>query len=179
MSSGEAALAALFEARKNDPFDLILMDWKLPGMDGIECARQIRKHPDFGNIPIVMMTAFGREDVKDLADQAGINAYLTKPMTSSMMIDTFMEVFGRISHRKVMAESIRAREIETFSRLKGARLLLVEDNSINQQVALELLKAAEMNIDIANNGKEAWEAVSKIFIRRGADGCPDAGHGWI
>jgi signal transduction histidine kinase/CheY-like chemotaxis protein len=161
VSSGEAALAALIEAKKNNPFDLILLDWKLPGMDGIECARQIRKHPDFSGLPIVMMTAFGRDDVKDLADQAGINAYLTKPMTSSMMIDTFMEVFGKITRRKTMADSIREKEIETFNRLKGARLLLVEDNPINQQVAVELLKSAELIIDIANNGKEALEAVAR------------------
>jgi len=161
--SGDEALERLdrrFAA--GDNVDLVLMDWRMPGRDGISTSREIKKDPRMRETKIIMMTAFGREEEMQHALAVGVEAFLLKPIKQSMLFDTIMEVFG---HKPLLgAKRVRERGvIEGINKksLAGSRVLLVEDNAINQQVALEMLSGAGLTIDIAVNGKEAVEAVAR------------------
>ncbi len=160
VSSGEEALALLIKRAKcGMPMQLVLMDWKMPGLDGLETSRQIRLNPDLADLPIVMVTAFGREQERKSGQRLGINGFLSKPIQQSALCDTLMVVFGQKE-----AAGVKAMVTESSlgkQGLEGARLLLVEDNQINQEVAVNILSEIKIQIDIANNGLEAVDAVKK------------------
>jgi CheY-like chemotaxis protein len=141
------------------------MDWKMPGMDGIETASRIKKDSRFfqgKKAPaIIMITGYEIEAVLQKTTPASIDALLHKPITISTMFDTIMEVFGKeVVKRPLVAES-KIEDMENLKQIRGAKILLVEDNEINQQVARELLEKGGFVVTIANDGKEAIEAVKK------------------
>jgi two-component system, sensor histidine kinase and response regulator len=142
------------------PYDLILMDWSMPDLDGIETSVRIKENYKLSRQPkIIMMTAFGREEVMQQADNAGLDGFLIKPINQSVLYDTTMSVFGQ----EVSADSrLKQKDVgyeEHLNKIRGASILLVEDNEINQQVAIELLEKEDFVVSVANNGKEACEAV--------------------
>ncbi len=167
--SGMEALAELDRAG-SDPFDLVLMDWRMPGMDGIAATKKIKKKdPILSRIPfILMVTAYGREEVIRQARTAGVDAFLMKPVNPSVLFDTIMEGLGHVSTSsttEVNRESrISPMEIDPdmLKPIRGASVLLVEDNRINQQVAAELLENAGLIVTVANNGKEAVQMVEEL-----------------
>jgi signal transduction histidine kinase/DNA-binding response OmpR family regulator/HPt (histidine-containing phosphotransfer) domain-containing protein len=157
--SGEEALEEIEWADQNQPFELVLMDWKMPGMDGLETSRRIKTHKALNKIPvIVIVTAYGREEFMRQADEIGLEGFLHKPVSASMMFDTVMQALGK----EVEDPSGVSREIEKTTEgvqsIAGARVLLVEDNEINQQVALEILQGAGLNVTVANDGQEGVNA---------------------
>jgi CheY-like chemotaxis protein/HPt (histidine-containing phosphotransfer) domain-containing protein len=162
-ASGEKALELLTEAAaRGEPFRLVLMDWRMPGMDGIEASKAIRKDPAQAGIKVVMITAFGRDREMKEGEEIGIDAFLCKPVQQSLLFNTLMEVFGQ----DLRDESGGRRHIVTEDTIKadhfaGARVLLVEDNAINQEVASKILSGAGLKVDVAGNGREAVEAVKK------------------
>lgn len=166
VASGHEALLELEKAESDDRlYDLILMDWKMPGMDGIETTRRIKENLRITNIPAVLMvTAYGREEIRLLAENAGIKSFLAKPISSSLLYDTIMEIFGKEIREEVSLKSYIPKQIsnksEALKSINRARILLVEDNSINQQVATELLEQAGLVVTVANNGREAVQAVN-------------------
>ncbi|MFC1858778.1 response regulator, partial [Thermodesulfobacteriota bacterium] len=141
-------------------FDLILMDWQMPGMDGIETARKILNDSDMVKKPkIIMVTGHGRSDVMKQADDLGLDGLLLKPVTQSLLLDAIMEAFGHVTERPSSGDRRTEIRPEGFEAVRGAHILLVEDNEINQQVATELLKDEGFFMDIADNGKIAVEKV--------------------
>jgi len=154
-SSGKEAIEIL--KKIHEPFDLILMDWKMPQLNGIETARHIKSHLELDRAPIIcMVSAHGREDLIQYSEKRFLDAFLHKPVNISLLFDTIMELFGR--HDAVVGTSpIQKMEVpeQTHSHLKGKKILLVEDNEINQEVALEWLHTVGMDTMVANNGKEA------------------------
>lgn len=152
--SGESALAELEAGETGGkPYHLVFLDWKMPEMDGIETARRIKKDLRLSPI-LIMMTGYKREEVMRHAENADVRTFLSKPLNPSVLFDTIMNVMGR----KTMGISLPKKEIkasETLKRIRGARVLLVEDNKINQQVAGELLENEGLIVEIANNGEEA------------------------
>ncbi len=129
------------------------MDWHMPGMDGLEASRIIKHEGRLKNVPrIVMVTAFGREDVRGKAEEVGIEGYLLKPVNSSLLYDTFMNLFGTADDLGAVRS---AKETAAAYNANGMRILLVEDNEMNQQVATELLESAGAVVTIANHGGEA------------------------
>jgi two-component system sensor histidine kinase/response regulator len=139
-----------------------VMDWKMPGIDGIEAARRIKADARLVQQPaIILVTAYGREEVMMKAEAAGLNGFLVKPVSPSVMFDTIMQSLSRDVPRTARATDRRGQDQELLKRLAGARVLLVEDNEINQQVATEILSAAGVIVTVANNGQEAVEAVGK------------------
>ncbi len=149
----EGAFEALAAADGAEPFRLVLMDWQMPGLDGVTATRRIRE-PDFlEHVPeVVMVTAFGREEVRQQAEEAGAAATLIKPVNQSLLLDTLVEIFA--------PEAGAAREVvaqEEGTSLSGLSVLLVEDNAINQQVATELLEGAGVSVTVAENGREALD----------------------
>ncbi|MBF0396601.1 MAG: response regulator, partial [Desulfobacterales bacterium] len=163
-ASGEEAINMIKKASETDPFDLVLMDWKMPDMDGIETTKRIKADVHLAHIPeILMVTAYNREEICREAEKTGINGFLTKPVSRSSLFDTIMEIFGKSENRKQFDSAHETLEIEGFNKIKGARILLVEDNEINQQVARELLENEGFYVFIANNGMEALDMVNSFF----------------
>ncbi len=158
-SSGTAALAKLecpTEKKTKRPYDLVLMDWQMPGMDGVETSRMIRKRGWLPQIPtIIMITAYGRKEVMRSASQVGIKGFLVKPINPSILFDTIIEALSPATHTMSMALPGQT-HIPEFH---NARVLVVEDNSINQQVAREILKNTGIEVEVVDNGEQAIEAV--------------------
>ncbi|UCD77727.1 MAG: PAS domain S-box protein, partial [Desulfobacterales bacterium] len=161
-ASGEDALGEIERADEDRPFGLVIMDWKMPGMDGIEAAKRIKNNQKLGQVPpIILVTAYGREELMRQADAIGLEGFLLKPVSSSMLFDAIMQALGK----EVPARSDIRRETEmppeALNSIAGSRVLLVEDNEINQQVALEILQGAGLRVTIANNGQEGVDAAKK------------------
>jgi len=157
--SGEQALEKLIEASECEhPFELVLMDWNMPGMDGIEATRRIKSHPKITLVPtIIMITAFGREKVMQLATDVDMAGVLLKPFTRSTLVDSLMEVFCKNVKRAGKHKTFFMPE--ALHKIRGARILVVEDNDINQQVAQEILQGAGFIVELASNGKDAVRMV--------------------
>ena len=162
---GEHALQRVASAdRAGSPFDVVLLDWRMPGMDGVECASRMARARLRHMPPLVlMMSAFSREDLlEELADRhLKVAAMLTKPITPSALVDACLSAVGantgRAARRELREQSLQShREL-----LSGARLLLVEDNEINQEVALGLLAQAGVDVQVAGDGHEALEMLAR------------------
>lgn len=153
-NSGTDALHKL-SADRATSYELIMMDWMMPDMDGIEVIKKIRQHEKYAHIPIILMTAFGREELMVNAEKAGASAFLFKPLKQSLLFDTIMEVLGRKGAAFQKDEEVIDKDYERAEHIKGAHVLLVEDNAINQLVAMEILKKAGIVVSVANNGEEA------------------------
>ncbi|MEN3297705.1 MAG: two-component system, sensor histidine kinase and response regulator [Burkholderiales bacterium] len=145
----EAFLAVQRADAARDPYQLVLTDWKMPGMDGIELTQRIKTDTTLVARPcVVLATAFGREETQEEALAAGADGFLLKPITESLLVNTLVSVFAP------RAASLASSNIPQ-RRFPGARVLLAEDNDINQQIAVELLNQAGISVDIANTGREA------------------------
>jgi two-component system, sensor histidine kinase and response regulator len=158
-SDGKQAIKILEEETK--PFSLMLLDWKMPGLDGIQTLEEIRANSRIVKIPpVIMVSGYSEEEEKSLTNRLDVNAFLKKPMSRSDLFDTIMDVLGQKHEKseKIIRPSI---DKEVFDRLKGGRVLLVEDNIVNQQVASEILKSVGMLVTIADNGKKALKAVEE------------------
>ena len=154
VESGERAIGEL-KANLNDPFELVLMDWRMPGMDGIETANLINKDKEIKAPVIIMVTAFGKEDVARRAQEAGVRGFLTKPVSYSVLFDSIMEVFNREGKKSVNKINLEEQYEKQLEAIGGTLLLLTEDNEINQVVASELLTEHGLLVEIANDGSEA------------------------
>jgi CheY-like chemotaxis protein len=161
-ASGKEGITELEAASKDKPFELVIMDWKMPGMDGIEASKRIKDHKDLSKIPaIVMVTAYGREEVMQQAEQVGLEGFLLKPISASMLFDAIMQAFGEAEPETSRIAQRHEQEAEAMKHIRGAHVLLVEDNEINQQVAKEILEGAGLNVALATNGQEAVNAVKE------------------
>ncbi len=158
VSSGEDAIRELVAADATDPYGLVLMDWQMPGMDGLEASQIIKRGGRLQHIPeISIVTAFGREDIRAKAAEIGIDNYLLKPISPSMLYDSLMDIFATAQEDK---ESKHHKEVTSTADATGIRILLVEDNEMNQQVATELLQSAGAIVTIANHGGEAVDILT-------------------
>ena len=158
-ASGKEAITEIENADSRAPFELVVMDWKMPEMDGIEAATRIKNHPDLSLIPaIILVTAYGREEIMQQADKAGLDGFLLKPVNPSVLFDAIMQAFGK-EVTETASATRRRRADDTLQDIKGARILLAEDNEINRQVASEILQGAGLHVTPANNGREAVEAL--------------------
>ncbi|MCX5818695.1 MAG: response regulator [Deltaproteobacteria bacterium] len=162
VASGKAALEEIRTAAESgESYDVVLLDWRMPGMDGIETAKAIRELP-LSPIPhMVMVTAYGREEVLKEAALAGLEDVLIKPVSASTMFDTLVQVLGG-KHDEKGEETQQATPLmENLNTIKGSSILLVEDNEFNQQIACELLADAGFKVDVAENGQKSIEMVNK------------------
>ena len=157
VSSGQSALDAVLQCCESDPYDLVLMDWKMPGMDGLEAARRIKSHPAVSHVPaIIVVTAYDRKDIRSEIIRNKLEGLLIKPVLQSTLLNTVLRLFIDNSPESLHPSENR----EDNYGLTGLRVLLVEDNDINQQIAVELLKSQGIHVTVANDGSEAVEKVS-------------------
>ena len=158
--SGQAALEEIRRASQSMPYDLVLMDLRMPDMDGLETARRITADQDIAQTPlIIMVSAFGREEIVKQAEKIGIRTFLMKPVNPDLLRHILLNAFGEAAaEASAHTPGIKPAAV----RADGLRVLLVEDNVLNQEVATEILRSAGISVDIANNGKEAVEAVTNL-----------------
>ena len=155
--SAEEGIEILEREAENNPIQLIFMDLLLPGMNGIEASRYIKSRLNLPKIPsIILVTAFGREDVMREVRSVDLDGFLMKPVSRSSLFDAIMLAFGKQIGGSGRAERRKDDEIK-LKEIAGAKILLVEDNDINQQVAQEILSSAGLIITLANDGQEAIE----------------------
>jgi len=158
VASVAEALVELEHCVSEDPYRLVLMDWRMPGVDGVEGTSRIKADPRFGAIAsVVMVTAYGCEEVRENAEKAGADGFLLKPVNQSILVDMLMEVFGSGKVDGIPVHTPSAPEQPSSAALRGMQVLLVEDNEVNQQVARELLESVGVRVQIASNGLEAVE----------------------
>ncbi len=150
-------------ASQNLPYQLLLMDWKMPDMDGIQAVWRMQDM-HLTHVPaIIMVTAYGREEALNSARQHGVevSTVLAKPASPS----TLLEAIGQALHKGIVTETRATQKADSHSQamaqLKGARVLLVEDKDLNQELALELFDMANMEVVVANNGQEALDILGR------------------
>jgi PAS domain S-box-containing protein len=154
-SSGEAGLAAAQRANAaGDPFDLVLTDWRMPDLDGIEMGRRIRAALGDAGPGLVLVTAFGRDEAFAEAQASGFASVLVKPVMPSTLFETIAPLLGGQAAPARADGQARTGQVDA-SRLRGARVLLVEDNELNQEVALGLLEDTGLAVDVVSDGREA------------------------
>nr|WP_321403537.1 response regulator [uncultured Desulfobacter sp.] len=158
-ASGKTAIERIKQALDTDPFQVVLVDWQMPGMDGVETARRIIALPDLEPKPkIIMATAYDRNEAAEQSKQIKLNGIIVKPVSQSALFDAIMAAFGR----QIKTRSRKDQpDLEEIKHIRGARILLVEDNEINQEVAVEILQGAGLIVDVADNGKEGVQAALK------------------
>ena len=162
VSGGKEALKTIAAAEASgNPFEIVFLDWRMPGMDGIETAKAIRELSLKNPPHMVMVTAYGREEVMKEAEAVGLENFLTKPVNPSILFDTAMRVLGWQKNEQRTSERGVSDILEDLAIIKGARILVAEDNELNQEVAMGLLEDAGFEVDIANNGQEAVDMVGK------------------
>ncbi|MDR2611774.1 MAG: PAS domain-containing protein [Deltaproteobacteria bacterium] len=156
VSSGDEAVMCLRNSLPKP--GLIIVDWKMPGLDGIETIRRMNEEAELAKSSVVIMiTAYNRDEILSRAKSLGVKKVLNKPLTESAVHDCLMELFGR---RKRTPAKGKARGEEVKS-IRGARILLVEDNEVNQLVASKILGNAGFSVTIASDGAKAVEVVQK------------------
>ena len=145
--SGEEGLAMVkVRHARREPYDLILVDWKMPGMDGVETTKKIRASVGL-ETPIIILTSYSWEDIADEAREAGVDTFVSKPLFAGNVMSEFREAFKRKN----------ARLVRETADLAGRRILLAEDMPVNAEIMVMLLSMREMETEVAENGKIAVE----------------------
>jgi len=159
--SGAAAVAEIERAAAaKEPYEIAFIDWHMPDMDGIETARRIVRLALPAPPHLVMVTAFGREEVISNARQAGFDEVLIKPVTPSQLFDAAMRVLGGTASRRAEVGLRPGKAPLELTAVHGAKVLLVEDNDLNQEVARELLAHAGIVADVVADGEQAVAKVA-------------------
>lgn len=159
VASGEAALA-LIDSQPDKDYDIILMDWRLTGMDGVETAYEIKRSQRMHRVPaVLMLTGYDLEEARRHEKSVSIDAFLSKPIIRSSLLSTMVQITGT----KIVKKS----ELQTSTRLilkdpsRKMHILVAEDNAINQQIAREMIEQPRIQVDCVENGEDAVYAVTQ------------------
>lgn len=158
LASAEEAIRTLeyYQKRKDPPYRLALLQWNISGVDGIKLARRMKQELGFHDIPIIIIAPCARMDIKKQVTEAGLDGTLFKPVFISSLFEMVMEVLGEIPKRDLGLKE-EGLDPKMLGKIQGARILLVEDNAINQFVVREILENAGLVVTTAYDGKEAVE----------------------
>ncbi len=155
--SGKGALALLDRAGNvGQPVSLVVTDLHMPGMDGFELTRAIRDHPRFGSLPIILLTSSASPGDKAVCDELGVAARLLKPVKQSLLLDNIMRILGAADRSRAPAAAASPPRAPAPGP-RPLRVLLAEDNPVNQKFAVRVLEGAGHSVVVANNGREAVE----------------------
>ncbi|MES9957260.1 MAG: PAS domain S-box protein [Sedimenticola sp.] len=160
--SGPEALEMLKSAEQDgEAYGLLLIDWKMPGMNGDEVARTIQTELALESPPvIIMLTAHDVESLKHAVTDIDLHAVLVKPISPSSLLNAVLTAFGHVVPVKGLPVKDMAQQLEASANLRGARILLAEDNEINQELAMELMRNVGILLTVANNGQEAIDLLA-------------------
>ena len=159
--SGQQALQMIADAEQDGrPYDVVLLDWHMPGLDGIETGRRLIARGMTSRPHRIMVTGYGREQVFREAEGAGFDRVLVKPVCASVLFDTLIGLFGQ----QVTSLPPRTAAPSVPQRFDGARILLAEDNELNQQVAKGLLRLVGAEVVVAENGAIAVEMAAQVPV---------------
>jgi signal transduction histidine kinase/CheY-like chemotaxis protein len=159
--SGEEALSMIKTASTISPYKLVLLDWKMPNMSGVEVSRALQNDTSLAQCPdIIMITAYGREDAIESIKDISIQGFLTKPVTASSLLDAILITMGKDTAVNSRKDTSKTQSSASIAKLVGAKILLVEDNELNQELALALLENNGLIVEIANNGQQAVEKIT-------------------
>jgi CheY-like chemotaxis protein len=147
--------------QRGDPFDLAILDMQMPEMDGLALASEIRKYRSPLELPLILFTSLGRREAVD--ESVEFAAYLSKPLKPSALLDTLMSVFAGGSHasREMKSTSVKQPIDPQVAARIPLRILLAEDNAVNQKLALRLLEQMGYKADVAVNGNEVLSALER------------------
>ncbi|MEQ8170039.1 MAG: response regulator [Candidatus Eremiobacterota bacterium] len=155
VEGGEKALAAMWMAKsEGKPFNLALLDFQMPGMDGLELAGKIKSNSELSGTPIILLTSAGTKEELECCKKIGIEGYLNKPVTRNILLDKILTVLGKPVRASV---TDKGKDYSIGKTSKKLHILLAEDVLTNQKLATSLLKKRGHSVVIANNGKEALE----------------------
>ena len=160
-NSGKEAVEKVLKSEIiNKPYNVVILDWKMPEIDGLEASKRIKTIRGVKKLPqILMVTAFDMKELEINPDVKYINGLITKPVNKTILLDKIKEVLsGKILYENKRIAGYYAKN-NAIDKIAGANILLVEDNILNQQIAIELLHKANLNVDVANNGLEALSAI--------------------
>ncbi len=176
-------LESAFQAKK--AYDLLIMDWHLQEADGVEIAAAIQKWKaqkasgllqesiqdvvSIKDMPIIMTIDFRQDKLQEQAANVGVSAFVSKPIKQTELLNTIMQVFGHPPLFPTQTGKLDKAQEQAKHQISGAKILLVEDNEINQEVATEILKRQGVFIDIANNGREAVDRIQREGIQKKQD----------
>ncbi|WP_296288123.1 response regulator [Pseudomonas sp.] len=161
--NGNEALEWISDAeRRQLPYQLVLVDWQMPGMDGIEVVSRLHAGHCEDVPAVIMVTAFGREEALDAAQERGVElgTVLTKPVTPSTLLESINIALGKESLAEPRSRERQSATDEALASVAGSRVLLVEDNELNQELAMELLGDAGIEIVLAGNGQLALDRLA-------------------
>lgn len=168
VNDGMQALATMKRsAAQGTPFDLAILDLHMPGMDGLELARQIKADSTLSLVRLVLLTSLGRRGDARIAQEAGILAYLTKPVRQDQLIECLTLAMARSERTAVRTDDqpptmITRHSVSEAQAQRSPRVLVVEDNPVNQKVAAKMLERLGCRVDVAANGREAVEGLARI-----------------
>nr|WP_319394408.1 response regulator [uncultured Desulfobacter sp.] len=156
VDSGESAIRQVGEnLQGDDPYKLIVMDWKMTGIDGVQASKKIRELTKETIQPkIIMVTSYDCEAIMAQARSVGVDDFLIKPACQSLIFDTVVKAFGRAAPGLIKPEDEKSEKPYDLDAIRGAKVLLIEDNVVNQKVAVGLLESEGFVVDIASNGQE-------------------------
>lgn len=151
----EAVTKVLFRKKQKENYFAVILDWKMPGMDGIATAKEIRKQAG-EKIPIIFLTAYDWSEIESEARAAGVSKFLTKPLFKSRLLTSFLEISNP---EKVEMEDRQEPLFHWENDYKGCRLLLAEDNELNAEIAMEIFKTLGVHTDWVQNGAAAVKMI--------------------
>lgn len=169
--NGCEALAALRQAEHEaDPFDLVLVDMRMPEMDGEQLGQRIKNDPALKDVPLIMLTSIGQRGDASRLTAIGFAGYLLKPIKPSLLFDCLLTVLSQQTDeapepeppRLVTRHSLAEDATQARANRGGRRILLVEDNAVNQQVALKILEKLGYTADAVGDGQDAVTALKTI-----------------
>jgi len=165
-SSGEMALSLMNAVAKvNAPFDAVIIDMRMPGMDGSELGKRIKSDPQLKSTAMIMLTSLGMRGDASRMEKIGFAAYLTKPVRRSQLFDCLITVLSDKPKETLDKKpSIVTRYTISEEKRNKTRILIVEDNIINQKLALRIIEKFGFRVDAAANGKEALSADSHALL---------------
>jgi signal transduction histidine kinase/DNA-binding response OmpR family regulator/HPt (histidine-containing phosphotransfer) domain-containing protein len=163
-TGGQEALSMIARSQAHAlPYDLVLMDWKMPGMDGVETVHTLQHEAATRPPAVIMVTAYGRDEVVSNAAERGVilQSILNKPVTPSTLLEAVASALGKGMVMETRRASDHGKQMdEAMAKLRGARVLLVEDNDMNQELAMDLLGNAQITVVLARHGQEALDILA-------------------
>ncbi|MBF0550357.1 MAG: AAA family ATPase [Deltaproteobacteria bacterium] len=157
--SGSAVLQAL--SGDGPGVELLIVNVQLSGANGLSIIRRIRQTTCGACVPVILMSNSALEETSRVVQELGVKAVLLQPIKPSLLFDTIVGIFGRGTIKDVKGIKFELDKSSLSNKLHGARVLLVEDNLLNQELAMELLLGAGLKVDVANNGREAVSMINK------------------